>query len=227
MSHLRVVPNPIGDDRRARITAARLYLVCDAMPGGHLLRDFLPMAIAGGVETVQLRVKDHSWREDPYERRFMLEAAGHAAELCEEHGALFVVNDYPEIALEVRADGVHVGQDDMAVAEVRAIVGHDMLIGLSTHTPEEIDAADPDLVDYIGVGPVHTTPTKPGRPAVGLELVRYAAVHARVPFFAIGGLDAGNVGEAISAGAARVCVLRAVADAEHPEHAARELRALL
>jgi thiamine-phosphate pyrophosphorylase len=227
MSHLRVVPNPIGDDRRARLAAARLYLVCDAMPGGHSLRDFLPATIAGGVEIVQLREKNSAWREDPYERRFMLEAAGHAAELCEEHGALFVVNDYPEIAREVRADGVHVGQDDMAVAEVRAIVGADMLVGLSTHSPEEIDAADPALVDYIGVGPVHTTPTKPGRRAVGLELVRYAAAHARVPFFAIGGLGAGNVGEATAAGATRVCVLRAVAETENPARAARELRALL
>jgi thiamine-phosphate pyrophosphorylase len=222
-----VTAGDLRTDRDARLAAARLYLVCDAMPGGHLLRDFLPIAIAGGVEIVQLRVKDCNWREDPYERRLMLEAAGHARELCEEHGALFVVNDYPEVATEVRADGVHVGQDDMAVAEVRAIVGPDMLIGLSTHTPDEIDAADPALVDYIGVGPIHTTPTKPGRPAVGLELVRYAAAHARVPFFAIGGLDAGNVGEATSAGATRVCVLRAVADAENPDNAARELRELL
>jgi thiamine-phosphate pyrophosphorylase len=214
-------------DRLARLAAARLYLVCDAMPGGHPLQDFLPMAISGGVEIVQLRVKDNGWREDPDERRILLEAAGHAARLCEEHGALFVVNDYPEIAVDAGADGVHVGQDDMPVAAVRAIVGPDMLVGLSTHAPEEVDAADPMLVDYIGVGPVHATPTKPGRPAVGLELVRYAATHARVPFFAIGGLDAHNLGEVLDAGASRVCVLRAVTNAENPERAARELRGLL
>jgi thiamine-phosphate pyrophosphorylase len=227
MSHLRVVPNLIGDDRRARLAAARLYLVCDAMPGGHLLEDFLPMAIDAGVEIVQLRVKDRNWGKDQYKRRFLLEAAGHAAELCEEHGALFVVNDFPEVAVEVRADGVHVGQDDMAVAKVRAMVGPDMLIGLSTHTPAEVDAANPTLVDYIGIGPVHATPTKPGRPAVGVELVRHAAAHAAVPFFAIGGLNADNVGEVLDAGASRVCVLRAVADADNPERAARELRHLL
>jgi thiamine-phosphate pyrophosphorylase len=125
---------------------------------------------------------------------------------------------------------VHVGQDDMAVAEGRELIGPDMLIGLSTHARSEIDAAvatGPDgepAVDYIGVGPIHVTPTKPGRPAVGLELVRYAAAHAHVPFFAIGGLDAGNVQDAISAGASRVCVLRAIADAGDPERAARELR---
>ena len=227
MSHLRAVPSPIGDERRVRLVAARLYLVCDALPGGRLLQDFLPMAIAGGVEIVQLRVKDSSRREDTSERRFLLEAAGHAARLCKEHGALFVVNDFPEVAMEVGADGVHVGQDDMGVADVRALVGPDMLIGLSTHAPGEVDAVDPALVDYIGVGPVHATPTKPGRPAVGLELVRYAATHARVPFFAIGGLDAHNAGEVLDAGASRVCVLRAVANAKDPERAARELRGLL
>jgi thiamine-phosphate pyrophosphorylase len=224
MSHLRVVPNPIGDDRRARLAAARLYLVCDAMPGGHLLSDFLPMVIAAGVEIVQLRAKDSKWRVDPYAKRFLLEATGHAAELCEEHGALFVVNDYPEVAMEVRADGVHVGQDDMPVAAARAVVGPDMLVGLSTHTPEEIDAVDPALVDYIGVGPVHATPTKPGRPAVGVELVRYAAAHAVVPFFAIGGLEAANVPDVLAAGASRVCVLRAIAGAADPERAARAMR---
>jgi thiamine-phosphate pyrophosphorylase len=219
--------NDLRADRLARLTAARLYLVCDAMPGGRPLPDFLPMAIAGGVEIVQLRVKDGSWRENHHERELLREAAGHAAELCEERGALFVVNDHPEIAVQVGADGVHVGQDDMAVAQARAIVGPDMLVGLSTHTPEEIEAVDSSLVDYIGVGPVHATPTKPGRPAVGVELVRYAAAHAAVPFFAIGGLDAHNVGEVLEVGASRVCVLRALADAESPERAARDLRELL
>ncbi len=140
---------------------------------------------------------------------------------------MLIVNDRPGVAVESGADGVHVGQDDLPVAEVRELVGSDMLVGLSTHTPEQIDAVDPDLVDYIGVGPVHETPTKPGRPAVGTELVRYAAAHAPVPFFAIGGLDAGNLREVIEAGARRVVVLRAIADAEHPEQAARELHEML
>jgi len=102
-----------------------------------------------------------------------------------------------------------------------------MLVGLSTHTPAEIDAVDPSVVDYIGVGPVHETPTKPGRPAVGLELVRYAAANATVPFFAIGGLDAGNVSEVLAAGATRVCVLRAITGSGDPEAAARELCGIL
>jgi thiamine-phosphate pyrophosphorylase len=112
----------------------------------------------------------------------------------------------------------------MPVAQVRELVGEELLIGLSTHSREEIDAVDPALVDYIGVGPVHETPTKPGRPAVGAELVRYAAANARVPFFAIGGLNEGNLEEVLEAGAQRVCVLRAISSAQDPEAAARALR---
>jgi thiamine-phosphate pyrophosphorylase len=220
MAHLHAVPDHTGEDRRARLAAARLYLVCDCMPGDRSLTEFLPLAIAGGVDVVQLRNKR---LDDP----LLAEAAGVAADLCEEHGALFILNDRPDIAAEVRADGVHVGQDDMPVAQARAIVGPDMLIGLSTHTPSEIDAAGEAAVDYIGVGPVHATPTKLGRPAVGLELVRYAAAHAGVPFFAIGGLDADNVDDTIAAGARRVSVLRAIADAYDPERAARALRELI
>jgi thiamine-phosphate pyrophosphorylase len=138
-----------------------------------------------------------------------------------------IVNDRPWVAVDAKADGVHVGQDDMPVAAVRELVGPELLIGLSTHSEREIDAVDASIVDYVGVGPVHETPTKPGRPAVGLELIRYAAVHSPVPFFAIGGLDAGNLGDAVDAGARRACVLRAISDADSPEHAARELRARL
>jgi thiamine-phosphate pyrophosphorylase len=218
----------LRNERLTRLAAARLYLVCDSTPGGRELSEVLPAVIAGGVDVVQLRVKDHrDGHGDLGERRLLLEAAVRAAELCRKHGALFVVNDHPEVAVEARADGVHVGQDDMAVARVRALVGPEMLVGLSTHAPGEIEAVDPALVDYIGVGPVHATPTKPGRAAVGVELVRYATAHATVPFFAIGGLNAVNLDEVLDAGASRVCVLRAVANAESPARAARELRGLL
>jgi thiamine-phosphate pyrophosphorylase len=147
--------------------------------------------------------------------------------LCVRLGALLIVNDRPSVALEAGADGVHVGQDDMPVGDVRDLVGPNVLIGLSTHSPREIDAVDSAVVDYIGVGPIHQTPTKPGRPAVGVELIRYAAAHSPVPFFAIGGIDAGNVDTVIDAGATRVCVLRAIASARDPELRARKLRALL
>lgn len=144
-----------------------------------------------------------------------------AAERFARHNMLVIINDRPDLAAAAGADGVHLGQDDMPVGEARAIVGADRLIGLSTHTPEQIDAAAG--VDYVGVGPVYETPTKPGRAAVGLELVRYAADHARVPFFAIGGIEAGNVAAVRAAGAERIAVVRAVADAPDPEAAAREL----
>src|SRR3984957_21072748 len=192
MAHLRPVPDPNGEQRRARLAAARLYLVCNCMPGDRDLSDFLAAAIAGGVDVVQLREKH-------LEDEFLTEAASVAADACDAHGALFILNDRPDIAAAVRADGVHVGQGDMPVAEARKIVGPEMRVGLSTHAPAEIDAALPTApdgspyVDYIGVGPVHPTPTKLGRAPVGPELVSYASAHAHVPFFAIGGIDSENV----------------------------------
>lgn len=219
-------PVDLGSDRRARLAAARLYLVCDASPGGRSLPEVLHPAIAGGVDVVQLRDKQLADDE--------LTAVANAAHaLCERLGALLIVNDRPHVAREAGADGAHVGQDDMDVTAVRELLGPDMLIGLSTHAESEIDAArsraadGTPLVDYIGVGPVYETPTKPGRPAVGLELVRYAAGHASIPFFAIGGLNAHNLAEVVAAGATRAVVLRAIADADDPEQAARELRELL
>jgi thiamine-phosphate pyrophosphorylase len=214
----------LGADRRARLAAARLYLICDAHPRGRELPDLLRAAIAGGVDIVQLR--DKALGDDE------LAAVAHAAgTLCRKLGALFVVNDRPAVAAAAGADGAHVGQDDLPVAQARELVGADMLLGLSTHAPQEIDAVEAgdnlNGVDYIGVGPVHSTPTKPGRPAVGIELVRYAAAHASLPFFAIGGIHAGNAARVIAAGARRLAVVRAVADAPDPQRAARELRAAL
>jgi thiamine-phosphate pyrophosphorylase len=212
------MPNSnVGAQRRARLAAAQLYLICGATPGGRELPDLLRPAIAGGVDIVQLRDKRLSDDE-------LTTIARTAHKLCEQLGVLLIVNDRPAVALEAGADGVHVGQEDMPVAQVRELVGPEMLIGLSTHAPAEIDAAGSD---YIGVGPVHSTPTKPGRPAVGLDLVRYAATHARVPFFAIGGIDARNLPEVIEAGARRVAVVRAVAHAGDPERAAHDLRMTL
>ena len=129
---------------------------------------------------------------------------------------------FTHVKLKVGAD---IDDDVRRCAMVRELVGPDVLIGLSTHARAEIDAREAQMADYIAVGPVHETPTKPGRPAVGLDLVRYAAARAPRPFFAIGGLDAGNLSEALDAGARRAVVLRAIAGAEDPERAARELRA--
>ncbi len=205
-------------DRRARLSEARLYLVCDAHPGGRDLLNVLEAALAGGADIVQLREKQMS-------DEALTALARQATALCHEHDALLIVNDRPHVALAAGADGVHVGQDDMPLNEVRALVGEEMLIGLSTHAPEEIDAAT--QADYLGVGPVHATPTKPGRPAVGLKLVRYAAQRAPRPFFAIGGIDAENIDDVLAAGAKRVAVVRAIAQAADPERAARALREAL
>jgi thiamine-phosphate pyrophosphorylase len=202
-------------NRSERLAEARLYLVCDERPDG-----FLGAALRGGVDIVQLRMKDA-----PDER--MLAAARRYAQVCAAHGALFILNDRPDLVAAAGADGVHVGQDDMAVDDARALVGDDRIVGLSTHTPEQVDAAAELDVDYIGVGPVHATPTKPGRPAVGLELVRYAAARARVPFFAIGGVTEHNVRAVAEAGAARVAVVRALTEAADPSRTAHALREAL
>ena len=208
----------LANERHARLSEARLYLVCGARPGGRDLLDVLSAALAGGVDIVQLREKH-------LDDDALTTVAREAVALCARQEALLIVNDRPRVGLAAGADGVHVGQDDMPVAEVREIVGPDLLVGLSTHAPAEVDSAS--HADYLGVGPVHATPTKPGRPAVGLELVRYAAEHAPRPFFAIGGVDAGNIGAAVQAGAMRVAVVRAIAEANDPESAARTLRAAL
>jgi thiamine-phosphate pyrophosphorylase len=209
----------LSAERRARLAKARLYFVCPerGAEAQAQLPELARAAVAGGAEVVQLREKHLA--ED------QLAAAARAIRAaCEQTGALVIVNDSPRAALEAGADGVHVGQADMAPAQARELLGPDLLIGLSTHARAEIDAAQSEPADYIAVGPVHATPTKPGRPAVGIELVRYAARHARGPFFAIGGLDAGNLAPVLQAGARRAVVLRAIADAPDPRGAARELR---
>jgi thiamine-phosphate pyrophosphorylase len=209
-----------GRQRRERLAAARLYLVCDATPGGRPLAVVLRDAAAGGVDVVQLR-------EKALDDEALLAAAADARGLCDELGLLLIVNDRPGVARDAGADGVHLGQDDAPVAEARALLGPDAIVGLSTHFPAQVDAAATAGVDYIGVGPVHATPTKPGRPAVGLDLVRHAAAYAAMPFFAIGGIDASNVATVVSAGAERIAVVRAIADALDPRAAAATLRAAL
>jgi len=204
--------------RRARLSTARLYLVCDATPGGRPLEAVLAPALRGGVDVFQLRCKDASDEE-------ILAAAAVAAEWCEVAGALFILNDRPDLVAAAGADGVHVGQDDLSIAEARALAGPDALVGLSTHSPEQVDAGA--AADYLGVGPVHATPTKPGRPAVGLELVTYAARNAKLPWFAIGGVDEETIWPVMAAGANRAAIVRAIAEAEDPESVARRLATAL
>jgi thiamine-phosphate pyrophosphorylase len=190
----------------------RLYLVAPARPG---LLHLIEAAVAGGVDLVQVREKSLS-------DAALLGALEEAREVTRRLGIPLVVNDRPDLAVLAEADAVHVGQDDLPVDAVRRF---GLPVGLSTHAPAEIEAATD--TDYIGVGPVYATPTKEGRPAVGLELVRYAAAHATQPWFAIGGIDRTNVEQVVAAGATRVAVVRAIADAPDPEAAARELRTAL
>jgi thiamine-phosphate pyrophosphorylase len=190
---------------------SRLYLVTPVRPG---FGAFLAAAIRGGVDVVQVR--DRSLPDGR-----LLDALGEARLVTAAHGILLGVNDRPDLAVLAGADFVHVGQDDIPVEAARAF---GLPVGLSTHAPAEIDAA---RADYIAVGPVHATPTKEGRPAVGLELVRYAAATATLPWFAIGGIEAANVVDVVAAGATRVAVVRAIVEADDPERAARELRAAL
>jgi thiamine-phosphate pyrophosphorylase len=207
------------DSRRERLRRARLYFVTDVRPG---LEELLAAALAGGVDMVQLRDKSASDDE-------LVRAAAVFRRLCDEHGALFWLNDRPDLVEVCGADGVHVGQDDMPAAEVRGLVGDDVLIGLSTHAPEQLDRALSDgVADQLSVGPVWETPTKEGRAAAGLWYVEHAAhIAGERPWFAIGGIDLDNVREVIAAGATRIVVVRAIRDAPDPRAAAAALREAL
>ncbi len=198
---------------------ARLYLVCGARPGGRPLADVLRPALAAGVDVFQLRDKDASDEE-------VLRHAEVARACCAEAGAVFVLNDRPDLVDAAGADGVHVGQDDTPVVEARAAVG-ERIVGLSTHSVEQADGAERADVDYFAVGPVHATPTKLGRPGIGLDAVRHAARTATKPWFAIGGLDATTAPEVLDAGARRIVVVRAIAEADDPGAATRTLRRMI
>jgi thiamine-phosphate pyrophosphorylase len=207
-------------ERRERLDAARLYFICDARPGGRALADVLGPALAGGVDVFQLR--DKAAGDDD-----LLRAAAIARGLCDAAGALFVLNDRPGLAAAAGADGAHIGQDDGPIGAARELAGADLLVGRSTHSPEQLAAAHAEGADYLGVGPVHATPTKPGRPAVGLELVAHAAAAATLPWFAIGGIDLAGVDDVARAGATRIAVVRDIAEALDPCASAAALRARL
>lgn len=177
-------------------------------------------AVRGGADVIQ-------WRDKQATDREFLETARRLKERVQKSGALFVVNDRVAVAMAVQADGVHVGHEDLPVPEVRALVGNSMLIGRSTHSLQEALEAESQGADYLGVGPVFATPTKPGYPPVGLELVKQVREKIRIPWVAIGGIDLENVGLVSSAGAARVAVVRAVAAASDPQAAARLLKGKL
>jgi thiamine-phosphate pyrophosphorylase len=214
------MPEAQGPLRRERLRTARLYFVCDALPGGREPEALLAAALSGGVDIVQLREKQLGREE--IER-----SAQTYRRLCDTYSALFIVNDDPWLAQSCGADGVHVGQDDTSAAEARELLGPEAIIGLSTHSEEQLAASTEAPVDYVSVGPIWETPTKEGRPGVGLGLVEHAASAAPHPFFAIGGIDPSNAAEVIAAGARRLGAVRAIRDAANPAGAAAALRGAL
>jgi thiamine-phosphate pyrophosphorylase len=204
------------------IATARLYLCTDARAARGDFADFVDAAFEGGVDIIQLRDKVLEGGEQ-------LELLGVLAEAAARHGALWSVNDRADVARVTGAPVLHLGQKDLPERLARTIVGPQIVVGKSTHTPEQTDvAAVADDLDYFCVGPVWATPTKPGRAAVGTGLVRYAAsIGTMRPWFAIGGIDLSNIEEVVAAGAERVVVVRAITESDDPADSARRLRAAL
>jgi thiamine-phosphate pyrophosphorylase len=207
----------LGERRRAALQRARLYL-CTADRAD--LADFVSAVCQAGVDIVQLRDKG-------LDDRALLERAAVARDAAHGAGALFVLNDRPDLALACDADGVHVGQDDVPAVVAREIVGVDRLVGLSTHAPDELAASALEPVDYVSAGPVEPTPTKPGRAGTGLDYIRLAAERSPHPFFVTGGVSPATLEAIAAAGATRFVVVRALTEAPDPAAVAKELRRLV
>ena len=191
----------------------RLYL---CTPDRSDLADFLTNCIRGGVDIVQLREKH-------LEARPLLDRARVAQRVCRDHGVPFILNDRPDLALEIDADGVHVGQDDAPATLARKLLGPEKIVGLSTHAPNELDASNDEPVDYVSTGPVNETPTKQGRPPTGLGYLTYAATKSTRPFFVTGGATPETIPAMKKAGATRFVVVRYLTESADPETAAKQL----
>jgi thiamine-phosphate pyrophosphorylase len=205
-----------------RLAGARLYLCTDGRRRTGDLERFLDDVLAAGVDIVQLREKGLEAREE----LALLEVFAAA---CRRHGRLLAVNDRADLALAAGADVLHLGQDDLPVPAARAILGPGPVIGRSSHSPAQADAAAAEAeVGYFCAGPVWATPTKPGRPGTGLGLISHVASRGPDrPWFAIGGITLSNLGEVLAAGARRVVVVRAITEAADPGAAAAALAARL
>lgn len=204
-----------------RLDDALLYLVAPARLAAGSLADLVPELAAAGVDLVQLREKE-------MEAGDLLRVGEPVRDACRSAGIPFIVNDRPDVALVLDADGVHVGQNDLPVDVTRALVG-ERIVGVSTHAPGEVDSAvaRSDLLDYIAVGPVNETPTKPGRPGTGLSLVSHAASAIRLPWYVTGGMAPDTLEPVLEAGGRRVVVVRAIAEAADPPSVAARLKRML
>jgi thiamine-phosphate pyrophosphorylase len=199
-----------------RLQDKKLYLVTDRSKF-ETVDSFLnavAAALKGGVQIVQLREKNSTAKE-------FIQIARKVKELCALYDAIFIINDRVDIAHIVGADGIHLGQDDIDIKSARHLLGKDIIVGISTHCPEQALEAVESGADYIGVGPVYTTPTKPGRQAVGLEYVKWVSKNIDIPWFAIGGIDLSNIDQVIAAGASKIAVVRAIMNTDNPEKAAQ------
>jgi len=175
------------------------------------------LCVEGGVDIVQLR--DKTLADRP-----LLARAAVLQKVCADAGVPLILNDRPDLALEAGADGVHVGQDDVTPATARSILGPTAIIGLSTHSTDDLAASIDEPVDYVSAGPVTATPTKPGRPGVGLEYVRHAVARAGRPVWVTGGASPATVGDMVAVGARHIVVVRWLTEASDPLRAARQLR---
>jgi thiamine-phosphate pyrophosphorylase len=205
----------LSGQETGKLAERHLYLCTPDRPD---LAAFLEACITGGVDTVQLRDK-HLGARDLVERGRL------AARVCATHGVPFILNDRPDLALEVGADGVHVGQDDASPALARRILGPEAIVGLSTHAPAELRASRDEPVDYVSAGPVTATPTKPGRPGTGSGYVTFAVANTTRPVFVTGGVTPETVPSLAAAGARHFVVVRYLTGSEDPRHAATALRA--
>lgn len=201
---------------------ARLYLVSPATMKAGTLADLVSELTDAGVDIIQLREKE-------MEAGDLLRAGAPILSACREAGVPLIVNDRPDVALALGADGVHLGQNDLSVGVARRILGQSVIVGRSTHAEREIDSelAAPEIIDYLSVGPIQQTPTKPGRPGTGLGLVEYAARSAAIPWFVTGGINPESLPRVLEAGATRVVVVRAIVDASDPVETAARLREIL
>ena len=210
------------DYKKIFLNDKKLYLVTnsDNFESDEIFLDKVALSIKSGVDIVQLREKNTT------SKRFIY-LAQRIRELTSHFGAAFIVNDRVDIAKISNADGVHLGQDDIPVSYAREILGDNAIIGVSTHCPEHAKKAITDGADYIGVGPVFKTPTKPSKDPVGLEYVKWAADNVNIPFFAIGSIDTANIKEVVDAGAKRVAVIRAIMYADDIESNCKILKSAL
>jgi len=196
---------------RERLAEARLYLLCEDID-----EQRLEAALRGGVDMVEIleSVGDAQ----------LLETAARLLPVCRRHGALLMLNNHPELVQVTGADGVHIDRPGIDVTQARELIGPDRLLGVSAHTPAEVDASQALPIDYFSVGPIHETPTRPGRPAAGHAIVTYASRKTKLPFFAVGGIEPHNTGAVAAAGGSRIAVVRAITEASDPERSAFVLR---